>query len=414
MAKNKLGDLLEKHYRYLIIGGLFLILVIVLIVFFVTRKGKKDDSESGSETAVNTGMVSSTVEVPKDKYEVNAYPNVNSLMEQYYNALMNGDSATIETLCDVLSDSEKFRIEEKAKYYQNFLDFTVYTKKGYRENSYLVLVTFNILYQGTQTPAPSLDSAYVCTDPSGALYINKSELSEDEQAYLLELTVQSDVEELIEKVKVDYNKAIEGDESLAKVIDSIDTSVNEAVKARLSEQQKIEAEAAAQAEQNAQAANAVSNKVRATDVVNIRASASTDAESLGKSTVGQEFTRYEAMDNGWSKVDYNGTEAYIKSEFLEVVEAAPAGEGNAEAGTGDGAAEGASESSTSGAATGDGANTVKITSDNVNVRASNSTDSNKIGTAQKGSTYKLIEKLDGWVKIDYNGTEAYVSADFVE
>ncbi|MCR5108978.1 MAG: SH3 domain-containing protein [Lachnospiraceae bacterium] len=393
MAKNKLGDILEKHYRYFIIGGLFLILVIVLIVFLVSRKDKDDEVES---TGDSSAVVSSNVEVPKDKYEVNAYQNVNSLMEQYYNALMNGDSATIETLCDVLSDSEKFRIEEKAKYYQHSSDYTVYTKKGYQDNSYLVLVTFNILYQGTQTPAPSLDSAYVCTDPAGALYINKSELSEDEQAYLLELTVQSDVEELIEQVKVDYNKALEEDPSLATVISNIDTSVNEAVKTRLAEQQKQDAEAAAAAEAEAQN-EAGSDKVKVTDAVNIRASASTDSDILGKTTSGQEFTRYESMDNGWSRIDYNGQEAYIKSEFLEKVDAG-----------GDAAGGETTE------AAGDGGETVKITSDGVNVRASNSTDSNKIGTASKGSTYKLIEKLDGWVKIDYNGTEAYVSADYVE
>ncbi|MCR5733915.1 MAG: SH3 domain-containing protein [Lachnospiraceae bacterium] len=394
MAKNRIGDILERHYRYLIVGGLFLILVIVLIVFLVTRKGKDGDSKISTDVGDST-VISTSVEVPKDKFEINAYPNVNALMEQYYNALMNGDSTTIESLCDVLSDSERFRIEEKAKYYQYSSDYTVYTKKGYQDNSYLVLVTFNILYQGTNTPAPSLDSAYVCTNESGALYINKSELSEEEQAYLLELTVQNDVEELIEKVKVDYNKALEDDAGLAGVIANIDTSVNEAVKERLSEQQKLDAEAAAQAEAQAQAeAKAASAQtVKATDVVNIRASASTDSDSLGKTTAGQEFTRYEAMENGWSRIEYNGGEAYIKSEYLEAVGGTDA------ANTAD-----------------DGSERVKIKAGkgNVNVRSSNSTDSNKIGTASEGSSFKVIERLDGWVKIDYNGTEAYISADLVE
>ncbi|MCR4739839.1 MAG: SH3 domain-containing protein [Lachnospiraceae bacterium] len=391
MSRNRIGDILEKHYRYLIVGGLFLILVIVLIVFLVSRgkdKNKDSDSESGDSSVIST-----SVDVPKDKYEINAYPNVNALMEQYYNALMNGDSATVESLCDVLSDSERYRIEEKAKYYQSSSDHMVYTKKGYQDNSYLVLVTFNILYQGTNTPAPSLDSAYVCTNPSGALYINKSELSEDEQAYLLELTVQNDVEELINKVKVDYNKALEDDPGLAEVIANIDTSVNEAVKNRLSEQQKLESEAAAEAEAQAQAEAraASSQKVKATDVVNIRASASTDSESLGKTTAGQEFTRYEAMENGWSRIEYNGGEAYIKSDYLKPVD-------------GDAADDAASS----------GKIKIKSGVGNVNVRSSNSVDSNKIGTATEGSSYTLIERLDGWVKIDYNGTEAYISADLVE
>ncbi len=389
MARSRFSDILERHYKYFIIGGVFLILIIILIVFLVARSGDDSKSESGSST--------STVEVPKDKYEVNAYPNVNSLMETYYTAMMNGDTDTIASVCDVLSDAERFRMEEKAKYYQSADGFVVYTKKGYRDNSYFVLVTFNILYSGASTPAPSLDSTYVCTNESGALYVNKSDLSEEEQAYLLELTVQSDVEELIDKVNVDYNKAIEGDPNLAQVISTIDAEVSEAVKERLSEQQRLDAEAAAEQEAAAQAAAqaAGATEVRAKKVVNIRSSPSTEASILGKTESGQIFTRYEAMENGWSKVDYNGTEAYISSEFLEEVQSAPTEN-----------------------ADGTSVETVKVKSGagTINVRSSASTadNSNKIGSASGGDTFELIERLDGWCKIKYNGQEAYISSDFVE
>ena len=58
--------------------------------------------------------------------------------------------------------------------------------------------------------------------------------------------------------------------------------------------------------------------VRAIDVVNIRSQDNTDSDILGKCAIGDTFTRYEAMDNGWSRIDYNGTEAYMKSEYLEL------------------------------------------------------------------------------------------------
>ena len=57
--------------------------------------------------------------------------------------------------------------------------------------------------------------------------------------------------------------------------------------------------------------------VKAIDVVNIRSQDNTDSDILGKSAVGDIFTRYETMDNGWSRIDYNGNEAYMKSEYLE-------------------------------------------------------------------------------------------------
>ena len=393
MAKNKVGDIFETHRRYFIIGGLFLVLIIILVVFLIIgRKNKDEVGDSTSSTGYATG---SNVEVPKDKYEVNAYPNVNSLMEAYYTAMMNGDADTIETLCDTLSDAERFRLEEKAQYYQNASNFTVYTKKGYRDNSYFVLVTFDILYVGTNTPAPSLDSTYVCTNDSGSLYINKSDLSEDEQAYLLELTVQSDVEELIDKVNVDYNNAIESDPALEQTLASIDAEVSATVKERLAEKQRADAEAAAGEEAAAQAAAAAAGavQVRATDIVNIRSSPSTDASSLGKTQAGDTFTRYEAMENGWSKIDYNGTEAYIKSDYLEVVQTASTT-----------AADGSTVETV----------TVKSGKSNINIRSSPSTAGEKLGSASGGDSFEVVERLDGWVKIKFNGQEAYVSADLVD
>ena len=137
--------------------------------------------------------------------------------------------------------------------------------------------------------------------------------------------------------------------------------------------------------------------VKATDVVNIRASASTDAESLGKAQIGDTYKRYEEMENGWSKIEYNGNEAYIKSDYLEVVDSGSSSEGGSGAGEG--------ETVTGG----------KITiKENVNVRESASETANKLGVAYRGDTFDLLEKKDGWCKITYNGKEAYVKADFVE
>ena len=285
-----------------------------------------------------------------------------------------------------------------AKYYQSFSDFNVYTKKGYKPDSYVVIVTFDITFSGVSTPAPSLESTYVCTNESGSLYINKSELSDDEQAYFLEMSSQPDVEELTSEISAKYNEAIESDPQLAAMLKQIESDVNTAVKAKLTEQQQAqqqeEADKEAQAQQQERDANAVT--VKATDVVNIRSSASTESDSLGKAQIGDTYKRYEEMENGWSKIDYNGTEAYIKSDYLEVVD--------------DGSASG-DESSDSGSSGSGGQITVK---ENVNVREGASETAKKLGVAYRGDKFDLIEKTNGWCKIKYNGKEAYVKADFVE
>lgn len=394
MNINRIKEFIREYLVYVIIGAVFLVLVIGLIIFMVTHKG------GGNDDGVDaSAFPTSSVEVPKDKYELNAYPNVTNLMESYYSAVMNGDADTAASLCNTLPDQERYRIEEMAKYYQSFSDFNVYTKKGYQADSYVVIVTFDITFTGVSTPAPSLESTYVCTNDTGALYINKSELSDDEQAYFLEMSSQPDVEELTSEISARYNSAIESDPQLEAMLKQIETDVNAAIKARLTEQQQAqqqeEADKEAQAQQQERDANAVT--VKATDVVNIRASASTESESLGKAQIGDTYKRYEEMENGWSKIDYNGSEAYIKSDYLEVVD-----DGSSSGDTGEGG------ESSSGAG---GQITVK---ENVNVREGASETAKKLGVAYRGDKFDLIEKSGGWCKIKYNGKEAYVKADFVE
>lgn len=393
MAANKIKEAVVKHKRYFIVGGLFLLLVIILIIFLLTR-GTDVAKESSDD---KDGVVTSNIEVPKDKYEEDAYPNVNSIVTSYMDAMSVGDSDTMASLSNSLSDERRAFFEAQAQYIGSYSDYHFYTKKGPEENSYIVLTTYNLLIKEEPNKIPGLLSLYVCTDSSGALYINNGELSSDDDAYILAIVSQDDFVKLQDKVQLEYNEIMNKNESLAAKVSDIRSQINNDVQAKLEAKKQAETEAAAQAaaEEAAamQAANATT--VRATDSVNIRASASTEADQLGKATVGQEFTRYEAMDNGWSKVDYNGQEAYIKTEYLEEVT-----EGSSES------TEGTSEPRKPG-------DTIKV-KENVNIRAAASTDSEKLGKANGGDTFTLVEEKDGWCKFTYNGKDAYIRSDFIE
>lgn len=63
--------------------------------------------------------------------------------------------------------------------------------------------------------------------------------------------------------------------------------------------------------------NTVNQTVYATqDGINVRSSYSTSSSSIGKLKKGEEVTRIGVGSNGWSKVKYNGTTAYISSSLL--------------------------------------------------------------------------------------------------
>lgn len=393
MAKRGFKEVLARNYRYFIVGGLFLLLVILLIVFLVKNKGKSKDN---GETDSTIPELETTVEVPKDKYEENAYPAVNALVTAYLDAMSVGDVETMSSVSSDMSEDVKAFYQAQAQYLGNYSNYNVYTKKGPKENSYFLLATYDLLVNDQPTSLPALLSLYVCTNDSGALYVNSSNLSSDEEAYILELGAQKDFKELIDQVELDYNKAIESDENLENAVATLKNDINQSAQAILAEKQQADLAAAAQAEAQAQAdaLAASSTQVRCNgDNVNIRASASTDAQSLGKTAVGDIYTRYEAMDNGWSKIDYNGQEAYIKSEFLE--ELNPVNETGEES-------------------TGREAGSNITVTENVNVRASASETGDKIATAHRGDQFELVEEANGWCKINYRGQEAYIKSDYVQ
>ena len=143
--------------------------------------------------------------------------------------------------------------------------------------------------------------------------------------------------------------------------------------------------------------------------------ASENADKIDKAQIGQEFPLIEHQGNGWSKVEFEGQEAYIKSDYLEtaeeeVVEVMP--EEPAETETEQTEVAEAQEGDV--AATEGETKTVTV-KENVRVRKSASTDSDILGTAYAGEKLELVMKqADGWTKIKYKGHTAYVKSDYVE
>lgn len=397
MAKKGFKDFISRYYRYFIIGGLFIVLIVVLIVVWSKNKDKDDAAEEASAIP----ELETTVEVPKDKYEENAYADVNSLVTAYLDAMSKGDTDTMASLSSSMSSDMKAFYESQAKYVGNYSNINVYTKMGPSENSYFLLATYDLTINGQTETLPALLSLYVCRNESGALYVNSESLSSDDEAYILELVAQKDFADLIDKVELEYNEKLEKNDNLASAASALKEEINKDAQEILvaRQQEEIEAAAAAEAQAQQEAMEAAASKVVAnSDNVNIRASASTDADVLGKTKTGDTYTRYEEMENGWSKIDYNGTEAYVKSEYLDTVEAESSDTSEAEGG---------SESKLTPGS--------KITvKENVNVRKSPSETGEKIATAYRGEQFDLVEVKDGWCKITYKGDEAYVKADYVE
>ena len=223
--------------------------------------------------------------------------------------------------------------------------------------------------------------------------------------------------DLNNKIVVEYNELLAEDEELSEFIAYLKEKINEDVGEILAEveqpaQEENPADTEnADAETSADTAQNVVKTVRTTDVVNIRKSDSEEADKIDKAQIGQEFTLLEERGNGWSKIQYNGGEAFIKSDYLEVVDE--------EIIETTGTEQRPEESSEQAASSNENANestsgTVKVI-ESVRVRKSAGTDGEVLGTVYAGTELDLIMKqADGWTKVKYKGQTAYVKSEYVE
>lgn len=381
-------------------------------------------AESAPEAALETGE-----ELPELELELNAYPGVNTLMNDYYAAMAAGDVETIESMNAYVDDREKIRIQEMSKYVDSYQELDVYTKLGPVEGSYLVYVYSKVKFTEYDKLVPGMKAFYVCTDENGNCYINGGETNSVVTNYIRDISLQDDMVDLNNKAVAEYNELLESDDELkaflADLSNRIDISVGE-ILAKAEEEARAaeEAQAAAEetpAEEGEEAQSNTVKKVRATDVVNVRSSDSETADKLGKAQIGDEFTLLEERGNGWSKISFEGQDAFIKTEFLEVASEEAVTEDNstaqaeAEAAATNNQTETAqNQEETAPVATDSTGETVTVV-ENVNVRKSASESGEKLGLAYMGEKLEVIMKqADGWTRVKYNGQTGYVKSDYVE
>lgn len=410
------------------------VLITVMVAVNANRKAAKEVEVPAAEAVQETVTADGGEEtdtVPQLELELNAYPSVNTLMSSYYKALADGDIDTVVSMNSFVDDTEKIRIQEMSKYIDSYPELDVYTKTGPVENSYLVYVYSKVKFTEYDNLVPGMQAFYVCTDENGNCFINEGEDNSVVTNYIRDISLQDDVVDLNNKVAVEYNELLENDEELtaflADLANRIDISVGEALA-------KAEAEAAAPtetaeaeadaAQDGADTADAAAEEVpqvsavktvRATDVVNVRSSDSETADKVGKAQIGDEFTLLEEKGNGWSKITFEGGDAYIKSEYLEAasVETAADAEESEDTAADNGGSDEAAQETTVSDSNGDGSTVTVI--ENVNVRKSANENGEKLGLVYIGEKLELIMKqADGWTKVKYNGQTAYVKSDYVE
>lgn len=359
----------------------------------------KNMNASDASDAATSGAV----ETPLEK---NAYPDVDALIKKYFDATADGDVDTISTITTGLSDDEKLRIKVIGDYIDAYTSVDVYTKPGPQENSYVCYAVTKVKFTGNDTEIPGMQTMYVTTGDGGALVINENEQNTTDTEYIKKVSLDADVVDLNNKVTAEYNDLTAANADLSDFVNDlsskIDVSVGEALASASSSDSSTESASTTVSDAASAAASATYLTAKGNDI-NVRASASQDADILGKAGAGDSYKLLET-DGDWSKIEYNGSEGYVKTEFFTSSVGKAAGDGTA---TENSSSTGSSESS----GTASSKATVK---EAVAVRSSASTDSEKLGTVYAGSSLNVIMKMeDGWTKVSYNGKTGYVKTEFL-
>ena len=411
--KDNSKSLLEKVWMIVkknILVSATLVFVIILLVVSIALVGITRVREKKAEKRAYDALSEEEKALLNQDFTVvkDAYDFVNKAMSDYLNALADNNQAYLKENMFSINSNELDNVEVKSKYIDHYDNIVCYTQNGFENESFYVYTTYDLYFKDINTPVPGIIGLYYAKDSLGKYRIFKqNNMSSEVLQNFYIAYMQQDVQDIYNQISLKYNETLESDEKLNDFMLSYQDMVNNDMVALNEERERIAAEQAQNDDQTNQ--GPVRERVKATTSVNVRSSDSETAERLGTVSEGTVLTRVEAKLNGWSKVEYEGKEAYIKSEYLQVIDS----DGNAVENNGNQAD---SNTNNNTAANNDNGEKKYVTAiDNVNIRSEADIDSDRVGFAYNGDKLEFVEKLSsGWTKIKYNGKDAYVKSDYVQ
>ncbi len=208
---------------------LSLVVIISIIAGVMVNLGKKssDTNASGQQTAPDA-----TIDVVENNndLELNKYPEVNELIENYRRAFLSGDTELLKQVYNSDQDINADILTATSQIIESYENTQYYTKRGINAGEYVVFVYDELKLSGIDTLAPNLSVFYVKPTDSGSLYIYRGNYNaasgtyvyEDEvQNYINELYQDADVSELITTVNTRMDSACANDSDLMDFMERV-------------------------------------------------------------------------------------------------------------------------------------------------------------------------------------------------
>lgn len=291
-----------------------------------TGSENSGDAAAGGADAADTDTPGTSADAQQEDLLKNAWPEINELVATYFTALQSGDGETIKLLRDNTDAKELLRMQLNGEYIEAYQNLACYTKSGLDEDSYVVFAYYEVKFAGQENLLPGITPLYICRNAEGNLYLHDLTVSDEISQYVGQVAAQTDVTELYAQVSTAYQEGLAADEGLAAFVSEYASKMKSAVGEALEENQEQAAGENTESgtgEQNEAAAGSENGAVpesgmfEVSDTINVRKSASADAERIGVCYPGEKLEIIMKQSDGWTKVKFNGETGYVKTEVLK-------------------------------------------------------------------------------------------------
>lgn len=157
--------------------------------------------------------------------QTNAYPEVNELIDAYFDAKLSPEDADFDSLVIDPSLIDMDYLQLQYGLVTDFSNITCYTKNGFAEIAYVVYVSYDSKIVTIDTPVPALDrlTLVYAEDGSNRLLVNNVKtLSDEVTAYCNELFTHDDVQQMYAQETARFEDAIASDPELSQLYNRLE------------------------------------------------------------------------------------------------------------------------------------------------------------------------------------------------
>ena len=191
--------------------GLFVVLLCAYIYVFHINTTIFADDITGRDNSVN-------IEVPAGaNYSLCTIDEINQLVSNYLLARTNADQTTLQRLVTDPSEFDDMSsIKIAAQYITAYNRTTCYMVPGKTADAYIIYALSNLTIKDVNSEPLDIRSFYVVKQTDGSYKIDNSQLSDDENKYIQEVTASKYIQDMYQYVKENTDYLLKHDDTFKK------------------------------------------------------------------------------------------------------------------------------------------------------------------------------------------------------